>query len=77
MIKLEQSSNLLVSHAFTCWVLVCFLSHLIIFAKGERANTVTEGCSEKIQKLFLKTLVIEYFHSKLAEILRLKTPERH
>ena len=58
----------MVSHAFTCWVLVCFLSHVIIFAIGERTNEVSEGCSEKLYKIIQKIVVMEYFHSKLADL---------
>ena len=56
----------MVSHAFTCWVLDYFLSHVMIFARGERTNAAIEGCSEKIHKIIQKTVGIEYFLSKLA-----------
>ena len=58
----------MVTHAFTCWVLVCFLSHVIIFAIGERTNAVSGDCSEKFYKIIQKTVVMEYFHSKLADL---------
>ena len=38
----ELSSNLLVPHAFSCQVLVCFLIHGIFFGSGERPNAVSE-----------------------------------
>ena len=31
ILRPELSSNLFLSHAFACWVLVCFLSPVIIF----------------------------------------------
>ena len=65
---LEQSSNLLVSPAFTYWVLVCFLSYVIIFGKGVRTNVASEKCSEKFQKIIQKTVVMEYFDSILIDI---------
>ena len=69
-----QYSNLLVSHAFTCWILVCFLSYVIIFDRDEQANAVSEDCSKQSQKIIHKTVVMEYFHSKLPN---LKPKKKH
>ena len=58
----------MVSHAFICWVLVCFLNNVIIFDRGEQDNAVSEGSSGNFHKIIQKTEVIEYFHGKLADL---------
>ena len=56
--RLELSSNFMVPHTFACLVFIC----------GERANTVSEVCSEKFHKIIWKTAVTEYFLSKVLHL---------
>ena len=66
--RLKLSNNLLLLPAFACWVLVCFVSHVIIFfGSGKQANAVSEGFSEKHLKTIQK-MVMEYFSNKVAEM---------
>ena len=43
-------------------------SHIIISDSGEWAKAISESCSEKSHKIIWKTLVTEYFLSKVADL---------
>ena len=43
--KLKLYSNLLVTDAFACWVLVYFVCQVIFFGRGKQAEDVSGECS--------------------------------
>ena len=59
----KVSGNLLVSHTFGSQILVRFVSDVngTFFDKGEQANAVSKGCSEKLHKIIRKIVVMRYF----------------
>ena len=48
---------------------LALISHKIIFfCRGEQANLVNEGCSEKSYKIIWKTVGMDYFLSKVLDL---------
>ena len=47
---------------------VCFLTQVIIFAIGEQINGVRETVLKSFTKSFRKTVMMEYFRNKLADL---------
>ena len=54
-----RQNNLLVSHIFSCPFLFCQLHHHF-FTRGERAEIVIDGCSQRVYKIIWKTLLMKY-----------------
>ena len=60
-------NNLLLSHTFSCPISVLSTASSF-FARGERAEIVIKGCSHRFYKIIWKTLLMEYFLIKAADL---------
>lgn len=68
IIRLELFCTFLVSHAFARRVLICFVSDVVIFDRGEQTNPFCEGCPKKFAKVIWKILLMEDCISKAADL---------